>query len=434
MNTGTMSAAQHHQKYTDLVKKAQQLNAEKQNDEGFLSSEDQKSFDEMVADAQKHKDRAAQLKALEKSVAAMDGGQPLDSPIPTGDSGGNDSVKIKIRQGMKGGSPDYKEIDVSNYVRASQAYRDAFLNYLRTGEKSNALQSDDAAQGGYLIADQVLAAGILKEVDDLLFIRQRANVRTVTNSKTLGIRKRSSRASSFAWGAELQAPTADTALAYGKKVLEPHYATGSVLVSNDLIAMTEIDAAAEAQGEIAYNGATLMEDAYLTGDGDNKPLGVFTASSDGISTSRDVQTGSATNFTYAGLVSCKYSLKASHRMNARWMFHRDGISKLAQLVDSDGQPLFRVGAGRQQDAGAPEDILLGLPVDESERAPNTFTTGLYVGILANWRYYDIADGLDMSFMRLNELNARTNQTEFLSRLKTDGLPTLEEGFARLITD
>jgi HK97 family phage major capsid protein len=90
--------------------------------------------------------------------------------------------------------------------------------------------------------------------------------------------------------------------------------------------------------------------------------------------------------------------------------------------------------GVMQDTGAPEDTLLGFPVDESERAPGTFTTGQYVGLLANWRYYEIADALDMEIQVLYELNARTNQYEYIGRLKTDGMPTLEEAFVRLKTN
>jgi len=113
------------------------------------------------------------------------------------------------------------------------------------------------------------------------------------------------------------------------------------------------------------------------------------------------------------------------------LFHRDAISLIAKLKDTANQYLFRVGAGRQQDSGAPEDELLGFPVDESERAPNTYTNGLYGGMLCNWRYYEIADALEMDMQVLFELYAQTNQVGYIGRLKTDGMPTLEEAFVRL---
>jgi len=77
------------------------------------------------------------------------------------------------------------------------------------------------------------------------------------------------------------------------------------------------------------------------------------------------------------------------------------------------------------------DILLGFPIDESERVPNTFTNGNYVGLLANWNYYEIADALDMEVQVLVEKYADTNQIGYIGRLKTDGMPTLEEAFVRV---
>ncbi len=68
---------------------------------------------------------------------------------------------------------------------------------------------------------------------------------------------------------------------------------------------------------------------------------------------------------------------------------------------------------------------------ESEYAPNTFTTGLYVGLLGDLSYYWIADALSMTVQRLEELYAATNQVGFIGRLETDGMPVLEEAFVRV---
>jgi hypothetical protein len=57
---------------------------------------------------------------------------------------------------------------------------------------------------------------------------------------------------------------------------------------------------------LAYKFGVTQEKAYLTGDGNQKPLGVFTASNDGISTGRDVSTGNTTTaITFDGLIEAK---------------------------------------------------------------------------------------------------------------------------------
>ncbi len=81
-------------------------------------------------------------------------------------------------------------------------------------------------------------------------------------------------------------------------------------------------------------------------------------------------------------------------------------------------------------AGEP-DRLLNLPVAMSENAPNTLTTGLYVGILGEFSNYWIADALDMQVQRLTELYAETNQTGFIGRMESDGMPVLAEAFVRV---
>lgn len=178
---------------------------------------------------------------------------------------------------------------------------------------------------------------------------------------------------------------------------------------------------------LAYKFAIPQEKAFMTGDGANKPLGLFTASNNGISTGRDVATGNtSTSITFAGLNAAKYALKAAYRGRAEWLFHRDGVKQIAGLVDSEGQYLWQPA----KSMGEP-DMLLGLPVLESEYAPNTFTTGQYVGILGDFSYYWIADSMDLQIQVLKELYAEADQTGFIGRLETDGMPALGEAFSRV---
>jgi HK97 family phage major capsid protein len=99
---------------------------------------------------------------------------------------------------------------------------------------------------------------------------------------------------------------------------------------------------------------------------------------------------------------------------------------IRKLKDGEGQYIWK--AGISNDRG---DTILDLPVHMSEYAPNTFTTGEYVGILGDFSYYWIADALNMNIQRLDELYAENNQVGFIGRLETDGMPVLENAFARV---
>ena len=156
---------------------------------------------------------------------------------------------------------------------------------------------------------------------------------------------------------------------------------------------------------------------------------VFTAATAGfgISTSRDVSTGNTnTAFTTDGLLNALFSLKSQYHKTATWVFHRDAVKLLRKLKDGEGRYIWNPDIK----AGTP-DMILGRPYKMSEYAPNTFTSGLYVGIIGDFTKYWIADALDIRVQRLNELYAANNQVGFIGKLESDGMPVLEEAFARV---
>ena len=75
--------------------------------------------------------------------------------------------------------------------------------------------------------------------------------------------------------------------------------------------------------------------------------------------------------------------------------------------------------------------LLDRPVNESEYAPGTITTGLYTAILGDFSRYYIVDALNMEMQVVDQLYAETNQMGYILRRELDGMPVLEEAFARL---
>jgi HK97 family phage major capsid protein len=401
--------------------------------EADWSKEHDESYNKMISDASDITaaiERRNGLAAVEASreAARNNVDDPAVTPSRTVAQG---RKQVSIRCGADGGKPIYKFIDVG--ARGADDYEQAFALAMRSKEgmeQMAALQSDSPTQAGYLLASEQFAAGLLKEVDDMLFIRRYAKIHTVLEAGSLGIRKRTARMNTFGWSSELAVSTEDSALAYGKKVLTPHHLTGMIKLSRDLVRRSMGGAEAEVRYEMARDSGEKMEDGYLTGNGAQQPLGVFTASSDGISTSRDVATGSATTILADGLIDAKYALKAQYRNGSmgavRWLFHRDAVKIISKLKTQDNQYLWQPG----MQAGQP-DMLLSFPIDESERVPNTFTNGNYVGLLANWNHYEIADALDMEVQVLYEKYADTNQIGYIGRLKTDGMPTIEEAFVRV---
>lgn len=321
--------------------------------------------------------------------------------------------------------------------RANAAYAKAFGAYIRSGgrvtsglipaenrREERALQADNDVGGGYMLAPATMVADLIKDLDNQSHVRGLAR-KFVTGYQGLGAVSLNTDLDDFDWTVELGTGSEDD-IELGKREMEPHPMAKRVKISKTL-ARNAPDVVSLINQRLAYKLGITQEKAYLTGSGAGQPLGVFTASSDGVPTTRDVSTdNTSTAITADGLKNAKFSLKAQHRARARWLFHRDAIKMVDKLKDGNGQYLWQPGLV----AGQP-DRLLNIPVDESEYAPNTFTTGLYVGILANWEYYWVLDSLDLAVQTLVELYAETNQNGLIARYEGDGAPVLAEAFVRV---
>jgi HK97 family phage major capsid protein len=305
----------------------------------------------------------------------------------------------------------------------------AFRNFLVNGNAAEyrALANDSDASGGFLHAAEQFVARLIKGLDNRVFVRQYATVLPVTGSDTLGVPTLTADPADPTWTTEIAAPSEDSTMAFGRRSLQPEQLSKLIKISMKLLRTSALPIENLVADRLAYKFAVAQENAFLNGDGDGEPLGIFTADANGINTDRDVSTGNSdTAVTADGLTEAKYALKAQYRGSARWIFHRDGVKKISKLKDGEGQYLWRPGIT----VGEP-DILMGLPVDESEYVPTTWTTGLYVGALCNWSNYWIAELQGVELQRLVELYAGTSQIGFIGRMYADGAPVLAASFVRV---
>lgn len=308
----------------------------------------------------------------------------------------------------------------------------AFRTYLLNGrhalseQQVRALNAASDPEGGFLMAPQQFVQQLLKAVDDQVAIRRLATVQQLTTAESLGVPTLDTDLSDADWTSEVATGSQDDGMRFGKRELRPNPLAKRVKISRTLLRRAAMNPETIVRERLEYKFAVSQEKAFMTGDGNKKPLGLFVASNDGIPTSRDVATGSATGFTGDGLIDAKYSLKSQYWSKARWLFHRDGIKIIRKIKDDNGQYVWQPGLSADR-----PDMILDLPYEVNEYVPNTFTNGNYVGMLGDFSFYWIADALSMDIQRLVELYAETNQVGFIGRLETDGMPTLAEPFVRL---
>lgn len=400
------------EKRNNLVGQARQIVDRVDQEKRDWTQEEKNQYDKIMTDVMALGDdinRRQQLQALESSLS-----KPMGEgikPEPTD---------------ARGGKP--------RLVRDTPEYRDAFNSYLRShvgglnAAEARTLQSDNDELGGYLKAPTEFVRDLLKNVDDIVFVRRYARVFQTTTSDSLGVPSLDGDVDDADWTTELATGNEDTGLDFGRRELAANPMAKRVKVSRKLLRTGFMSPEEIVRQRLAYKFAVTQEKAYLLGNGVGRPLGVFVASSMGISTARDVSTGNTTTaITFDGLKEAKYTLKQPYWAIARWLFHTDAVKALAKIKDNDGQYIWQQSVA----AGEP-DQLLGLPVDMSMYVPNTFTTGQYVGLLAAWREgYWIQDSLAMEIQRLVELYAEQNQIGFIGRYEGDGMPVKEEAFVRV---
>lgn len=395
------------QQRANLWEQAKALLEKAEGENRDFSAEEQEQWDRMHAEMDKLKVRIERAEQLDATRGELD--QSL-----------NESHRPDPRP--DGGAQENKEV------------RAAWKRFLRGGpgalssQEMRALQADADTLGGFLVAPQQFSTQLIKAMDNLVFMRRIANVLpTMEKAESLGVPSLETDMGDPTWTAELAIGSEDTSMAFGKRELSPHPLARYIKVSNKLLRAATLDVETLVRDRLAYKFATVQENAFLNGSGAGQPLGVMVASNDGIDTSRDVsEDNTTTAFTADGLMNCLFKLKPQYRTRASWLFHTDAVKLLSKLKQGDGAYLWSPGLK----AGTP-DTLINRPLYESAYMPNTFTTGLYVGILGDFSFYWIVDALTLQVQVLKELYAATNQTGYIGRMESDGMPVLAEAFARV---
>lgn len=393
-----------------LITEARSLNDKAAEEKRSMTAEERSRFDDLMKKAGDLKEditREEQLIEEERALAASAGGEG-------GNGGGGE-------QRGNGGQGTEEERQMA-----------AFRSFLQLGlqemnpDERRSLQIADSTRGGNIVAPQAFIAQLIKEMDDLVFMRSWGTV-IPGGANGIGIPTLDADMDDADWTTELATGNEDTAMRFGKRAMAPHPMAKRIKVSNDLLLNAALGAENIVRNRLAYKFGLTQEKAYFTGDGNKKPLGLFVASNDGIPTSRDLATGNtATAIGADNLIRQKYNIKAPYRRNAKWLFHRDAVVQIALIKDNEDRYMWQPGLVEGQ-----PDRLLNLPIGESEHVPNTFTTGKYVGMLGDFSHYWILDNLQITIQRLVELYAETNQTGFIGRYQGDGAPVLAEAFTRI---
>ena len=151
------------------------------------------------------------------------------------------------------------------------------------------------------------------------------------------------------------------------------------------------------------------EDAFLNGDGNGKPVGIFDKK-DGGNYLKEVATLKTDD-----LVDLVHALKRPYRKNAVFILNDKTIASIRKLKDNNGAYIWQPSYQEKE-----PDTILGYPVYTSAYAPeNAIAFG-------DFSYYNIGDRGERSFKELTELFAGNGMIGFVAKERVDGKLVLKE--------
>ncbi len=365
---------------------------------GVLSAEDDAAYTKMEQE----------ITDLGKEIARLERQEALDAEL-------NRPVNKPLTgKPMNGKLEDDGE---GKTGRASDEYKKNFWNAMRSKAPvpnvTNALQIGTDTEGGYLVPDE-FENTLVEALEEENIFRQMAKIiQTSSGDRKIPVVATKGTAS---WMDEEGAyPESDDS--FGQVSIGAYKLGTMIKVSEELLNDSVFDLQSYITREFARRIGSREEEAFFTGNGTGKPLGILAATG-GAETG--ITAASATAVTADELIDLYYSLRSPYRRNAVWTLNDSTVKAIRKLKDGNGQYLWQPGIT----AGAP-DMILGRPVRTSTYMPE-IAAGAKTIAFGDFSYYWIADRQGRSFKRLNELFAATGQVGFLASQRVDGKLVLPE--------
>ena len=297
--------------------------------------------------------------------------------------------------------------------RASDAYTKAFWQAFRgkgnIQEVKDTLTIGSDPEGGYLVPDEYEHTLVVALQEENFFRGLAHTIRTSSGDHTIPVVASHGEA---AWMEEGSAyPESDDT--FSQVNLGAHKLGTAIRVSEELMNDSVFDLESYITQEFARRIGTKEEEAFLVGDGNHKPLGVFQGAEVGV-------TAAKTAITFDDMMDLYHSLRTPYRRNASWILNDSTVKAIRKLKDNNGnyiwQPSVQVGQ---------PDRILSLPYRTSSFVPE-LAAGNKVIALGDYSYYWIADRQGRKFKRLSELYAANGQIGFLASERVDGRLILPE--------
>lgn len=375
----------------DLIEKrnqafeaAKNFAASHATDKGTLNDEDYEIYQKMEKEIENYSREVSRMQRLDGMEQEMS--KPINTPIVT--------------------KPQAGKFTEEKTGRASDEYKSAMLGALRSNFRnvSNVLTEGIDSDGGYLVPEEY-DRRLIDVLDEENIMRSLATKITTSGEHKINIAATKPAAS---WIEEGGALTFGDAT-FDQIIMDAYKLHVAIKVTEELLYDNAFGLENYIITQFGKALANAEEDAFLNGDGNGKPLGLFAETGGG------TVANTTAKITTDDVINLVYALKRPYRKNAKFIINDKTLASLRTLKDNNGayiwQPNYQCGE---------PDRLLGYEVHTSAYAP------LDAIAFGDYSYYNIGDRGTRSFAALKELFAGNGMVGFVAKERVDGKLVLPE--------
>ena len=283
-------------------------------------------------------------------------------------------------------------------------YKAAFDTFLRKGEEvmgpdeRKALSIGTDPDGGYVVNPD-LSGRIVTKVFESSPMRAFASVQVISSDALEGLFDLNEASSGWVGETDSRAETNTPQL--GKWRIPVHEVYAKPKATQKLLDDASINMEAWLASKVAEKFARDEANAFVVGNGVNKPRGFLTYASGTTLPGTIERFDTGVNGAFAAapnggdvLINALYGLKQQYRANATWFMNRATLKLTRKLKDSDGAYLWSPGIAAGQPA-----TLLGYPVASFEDMPDPATDSLSIAVGDMREAYQIVDRIGIRTLR-----------------------------------
>lgn len=360
---------------TPLLAKAKEL-------DGFDASKLNK-MEKAIGDAiELSQKEAGERKALEAQVKALE--------------------TVVSRPGASAAKEDGVELatkSFNDFMRSDTTERTDFRDYIKRSGKELELKDLSVNvdyNGGFLVIPTF--GGIVQtKVFETSPVRQLANVQTISSDAFEVVVDYDETGAS--WVGETTARSNTTTPAVSKVNIPAMEMSISVQATQKILDDAAVDMESWLAMKVADKAARLEATAFISGNGVSAPRGILTYAAGSTITSgqiEQVNAGSTSAFTYAGLVDLQNSLKEVYQANATFLTKRASFGNMMKIVDGQSRPIFNMSFDKN--TGLSNGIL-GRPLMFADDMPSIASAAL-AAVYGDFKAaYTIVDRIGLRTLR-----------------------------------